>query len=154
MFPLITLFSHMLHMIVGLPHRYLVSVGTRTSLLLRICIPETSGISPRERPAVNVTLFAAGVSSTGQEDPQSTEGGLTPPNRLALDPRCTPHSDLALASSCSGVYMNAGAGSATQLVTVDPGEYIALASAFSTQEADFVLTMYSAPAVPKLKRLP
>ncbi|CAN0401081.1 unnamed protein product, partial [Scytosiphon promiscuus] len=60
-----------------------------------------------------------------------------------LDPRCKPNSTLAVASSNGGVYMDSSAGAVTETVEVEAGEYIAVVSSFSPQEADFAMTIYS-----------
>lgn len=105
---------------------------------------------------MNVTLFPTAseagdkASSTGEAD-----GGAGHPVRggVSLDLQCRPNSDLALASSNAGVYMDAGGGAATNSVEIEPGEYIAVPSTFSPQEAAFVLTVYSAPPISEVKRV-
>lgn len=120
-------------------------------MVLRVAVAEAAGASPAERPAVNVTLFPA--------VPEVGDAGLVPPEtghaqgKLTLDPRCRPTSSTALASSNKGTYLDSGGGSATELVQVEPGDYIAVVSAFSPQEADFVFTVYSAPAVAQVYRM-
>lgn len=128
--------------------RYLLAVTTRARVVLRIAVPETAGPFPTGRPAVNVTLFP---TATDGADQATTPAQV---DQITLDPRCKPTSSLALASSNKGVYIVSDSGAATEAVEVDPGEYVALVSAFSPQEADFVLTVYSAPACGKVRRLP
>lgn len=101
-------------------------------------------------------------------DTRSDESGAAPENannasdahnqhatrgRIALNPRCTPNSALALASSNGGVYMDSSAGAVTETVEVEAGEYVAVVSTFSPQEADFVVTVYSTPALARVQRM-
>lgn len=95
-----------------------------------------------------MTLFP---TVTAEEDEAATSPQV---NQYTLDPRCKPTSSLALASSNKGIYIESSSGAATEAVEVDAGEYVALVSAFSPQEADFVLTIYSAPECGKVRRLP
>lgn len=103
---------------------------------------------------MNVSLYPTGEQAKDEGEASAEAESEPPVNRLALDPRCKPTSSLVLASSNSGVYMESSGGTATPLVELEAGEYIALVSTFSPQEADFVLTVYSAPAVAKVNHLP
>lgn len=131
--------------------RYVIRPTSRTTMVLRVAVAEAAGASHAGRPAVNVTLFPA--------TPEVGDAGLVSPEnghaqgKLTLDPRCRPTSSTALASSNKGTYLDSGGGSATELVQVEPGDYIAVVSAFSPQEADFVFTVYSAPAVAQVYRM-
>lgn len=120
--------------------------------MLRVAVAESTEASPAVRPAVNVTLFLA-TPEVGDAGVVSPEAGHAQRKKLTLDPRCRPTSSTALASSNKGTYLDSGGGSATELVQVEPGDYIAVVSAFSPQEADFVFTVYSAPAVAQVYRM-
>lgn len=137
-------------------NRYLLAVPSRTTLLLRVAVPENSGPLPGGRPAVNVTLFPTTRETTaagGGGDDDDTPHGAPPPGRITLDPRCKPTSASALASSNGGVYMDSSAGAVTKTVEVEAGEYVAVVSSFSPQEADFVVTIYSTPALARVQRM-
>lgn len=120
--------------------------------MLRVAVAESAGASPAVRPAVNVTLFLA-TPEVGDASVMSPEAGHAQGKKLTLDSRCRPTSSTALASSNKGTYLDSGGGSATELVQVEPGDYIAVVSAFSPQEADFVFTVYSTPAVAQVYRM-
>lgn len=132
--------------------RYVINAISRTSIVLRLAVAEAAGASPAGRPAVNVTLFPA-MPEVGDAGLMSPEAGHAQGKKITLDPRCRPTSSTAVASSNKGTYLDSGGGSATELVQVEPGDYIAVVSAFSPQEADFVFTVYSAPAVAQVYRM-
>ncbi|CAM9123159.1 unnamed protein product [Laminaria digitata] len=132
--------------------RYVISATARTTLVLRVAVADSTGALPAGRPAVNVTLFPA-TPEVGDAGVVAPEAGHGQGKRVTLDPRCRPTSSTALASSNKGTYLDSGGGSATELVQVEAGDYIAVVSAFSPQEADFVFTVYSAPAVAQVYRM-
>eukprot|EP00904_Undaria_pinnatifida_P013645 jgi/Undpi1/9410/HiC_scaffold_27.g11867.m1 len=132
--------------------RYVINATLTTNLVLRVAVADAAGASPAGRPAVNVTLYRA-VPEVGDGGSVPAEAGHAQRKKLTLDPRCRPTSSNALATSNKGTYLDSGGGSATELVQVEAGEYVAVVSAFSPQEADFVFTVYSAPAVAQVYRM-
>lgn len=112
---------------------------------------------------MNVTLYPTGIqhqggganSSTpeGTEEGDGTQTGHPIGGGITVDPRCKPTSPMAVASSSAGVYMESLGGAVSSVVQVEPGEYVAFVSSFSPQEADFLLTVFSAPALPDVQRL-
>lgn len=145
--------------------RYLFVLPSRTTLLLRVAVPENSGALPGGRPAVNVTLFPTTRGATGGAGGDDDTPHAPPPEatgaggahhhqgRITLDPRSKPTSSSVLATSNGGVYMDSSAGAVTEKVEVEAGEYVAVVSSFSPQEADFVLTVYSSPALARVQRM-
>eukprot|EP00752_Nemacystus_decipiens_P002304 g2180.t1 len=151
--------------------RYLFVLPSRTTLLLRVAVPENSAAPPGGRPAVNVTLFptargagATGGGGGGDDDtpygapPEATAGGPGGARnhhqgRITLDPRSKPTSTSVVATSNGGVYMDSSAGAVTETVDVEAGEYVAVVSSFEPQEAEFVLTVYSSPALARVQRM-
>lgn len=133
-------------------NRYVINATLTTNLVLRVAVADAAGASPAGRPAVNVTLYRA-VPEVGDGGFVPAEAGHAQRKKLTLDPRCRPTSSNALATSNKGTYLDSGGGSATELVQVEAGEYVAVVSAFSPQEADFVFTVYSAPAVAQVYRM-
>lgn len=137
-----------------------MKIPSRTSLLFRIALPERAGPFPSGRPAVNVTLYRSSAEAATEESKPSTEGGEGADHRVEggkgkgnLDLRCRPNSELAIASSNAGVYMESRGGATTARFEADPGEYVAVPSTFAPHETAFVLTLYSAPALPELERV-
>lgn len=137
-------------------------MDTRTSIVLRISLPESTGKISTGRPAVNVTLYPTGLQQQqegGDEDGASPSGGggasVGHPvgGGIFVDPRCKPNSPLAVMSSSAGMYMDAASGAATGIVQVEAGEYLAIVCTFSPQEADFLLTVFSLPALLDVRRL-
>ncbi|CAN0179771.1 unnamed protein product [Ectocarpus sp. 6 AP-2014] len=136
--------------------RYLFTVPSRASILLRIVIPENAGPFPEGRPAVNITLFPTtreGGSESTAGPPEDTGGMHRGVGRISLNPKCQPTSNLAIASSNGGVYLDSSAGAVTESVEVKAGEYVAVVSSFRPQEADYQITIYTTPALARVQRI-
>ncbi|CAM9123398.1 unnamed protein product [Ectocarpus sp. 12 AP-2014] len=136
--------------------RYLFTVPSRTSILLRVVIPENAGPFPEGRPAVNITLFPSTREGGGYGTPgppEDTGGTHLGVGKISLNPKCQPTSNLAIASSNGGVYMDSSAGGVTESVEVEAGEYVAVVSSFRPQEADYEITIYTTPALARVQRI-
>ena len=119
---------------------------------MRVAIPDNAGPFPSGRPALNVSLFRAG-SEAGGEEAMGSPAPNVPGDTSVLNPRWKPTSSLAVASSNKGVYLDSSGGCVTDAVEIAAGDYVAIVSSYSPQEADYVLTVYSGPETAKVQRM-
>ncbi|CAM9363264.1 unnamed protein product [Choristocarpus tenellus] len=135
--------------------RYVLTFSRRTSILLRLALPDNAGPFQGDRPALNVSLFAASTapSQGGWGLGSSASGGLGRVGVKDLDPRCKPTSSLALATSNGGVYTDCLCGAATGRVDLDAGSYVVVVSTFHPLAASFLLSIYCDPPVDELYQL-